>query len=54
MDQSLDIALKEWATVCHALEVGRQVILLRKGGQRRTCGEGGRERQHVSSIVMHG
>jgi len=29
---SLSIALKEWATVCHALETGRQMILLRKGG----------------------
>ncbi|HKX81734.1 MAG TPA: DUF1802 family protein [Nitrososphaera sp.] len=25
-------ALKEWAVVCHALEKGRQVVLLRKGG----------------------
>ena len=29
---SLQVALKEWATVCHALESGRQMILLRKGG----------------------
>ena len=29
---SLQVALKEWATVCRALENGRQVILLRKGG----------------------
>src|SRR5215213_347120 len=29
---SLPIALKEWATVCRALETGRQVVLLRKGG----------------------
>ena len=28
----LPIALKEWATVCRALETGRQIILLRKGG----------------------
>jgi hypothetical protein len=28
----LDIALKEWAVVCQALETGRQVMLLRKGG----------------------
>lgn len=25
-------ALKEWAVVCRALELGRQVVLLRKGG----------------------
>ena len=25
-------ALKEWAIVCKALEEGRQVLLLRKGG----------------------
>ena len=29
---SLSIALKEWATVIRALETGRQIILLRKGG----------------------
>jgi hypothetical protein len=28
----LDVALKEWKTVCAALECGRQIILLRKGG----------------------
>ena len=25
-------ALKEWAVVCKALEEGRQILLLRKGG----------------------
>jgi hypothetical protein len=29
---SLDVALKEWQVVCHALESGRQIVLLRKGG----------------------
>jgi hypothetical protein len=29
---SLDVALKEWQVVCHALESGRQILLLRKGG----------------------
>jgi hypothetical protein len=29
---SLDIALKEWASVVRALESGRQILLLRKGG----------------------
>lgn len=29
---SLNIALKEWDTVCRALGAGRQILLLRKGG----------------------
>jgi hypothetical protein len=29
---ALDVALKEWATVISALESGRQILLLRKGG----------------------
>lgn len=36
---SLQIALKEWATVCRALETGRQVLLLRKGGIYEAAGE---------------
>ena len=36
---SLQIALKEWATVCHALEAGRQTVLLRKGGIYEAAGE---------------
>src|SRR5687768_16507115 len=36
---SLQTALKEWATVCRALEGGRQVILLRKGGIYESAGE---------------
>src|SRR5687768_17442292 len=35
----LQIALKEWATVCHALETGRQMLLLRKGGIYEAAGE---------------
>jgi hypothetical protein len=35
----LQIALKEWASVCHALETGRQIILLRKGGIYEAAGE---------------
>ena len=31
--------MKEWAVVCRALETGRQVILLRKGGIRESGGE---------------
>ncbi len=36
---SLQIALKEWATVIHALETGRQILLLRKGGIYEAAGE---------------
>ena len=36
---SLQVALKEWATVCTALENGRQILLLRKGGIYEAAGE---------------
>ena len=36
---SLQVALKEWHTVCRALESGRQMILLRKGGISESAGE---------------
>ena len=36
---SLNVALKEWATVCAALESGRQMLLLRKGGIYESGGE---------------
>src|SRR4051812_26553980 len=36
---SLQVALKEWASVCRALESGRQTILLRKGGIYESAGE---------------
>jgi hypothetical protein len=32
LPDTINVALKEWAVVCHALETGRQTILLRKGG----------------------
>ncbi len=32
MPDDCAMALKEWAAVCQALAVGRQTILLRKGG----------------------
>ena len=35
----LRVALKEWAPVCSALETGRQIILLRKGGIHESGGE---------------
>lgn len=37
--ESLQIALKEWATVCGALETGCQMIMLRKGGIYEAAGE---------------
>lgn len=39
MTTELSVALKEWATVCRALETGRQIILLRKGGIYESGGE---------------
>jgi hypothetical protein len=36
---SLQVALKEWATVCRALEAGEQALLLRKGGISESAGE---------------
>jgi hypothetical protein len=36
---ALKVALKEWASVCGALERGRQMILLRKGGIYEAAGE---------------
>jgi hypothetical protein len=39
LPNSLNIALKEWATVCLALETGRQMLLLRKGGIYEAAGE---------------
>jgi hypothetical protein len=37
--ESLQTALKEWATVCGALATGRQIVLLRKGGIYESGGE---------------
>jgi hypothetical protein len=36
---TLSVALKEWAAVCSALQSGRQIILLRKGGIYEAAGE---------------
>lgn len=35
----LNIAFKEWASICRALAMGRQSIILRKGGIAETGGE---------------
>lgn len=39
LPKSLQVGLKEWAVVCRALEQGRQMILLRKGGIYEAAGE---------------
>ncbi len=39
LPDALSIALKEWASVCSALETGRQILLLRKGGIYESGGE---------------
>jgi hypothetical protein len=39
LPSSLGVGLKEWAVVCRALETGRQVLLLRKGGIYEAAGE---------------
>lgn len=39
LPETLDVALKEWATVCRALDEGRQILLLRKGGIYESAGE---------------
>jgi len=39
LEDSLNVALKEWATVCSALGIGEQIILLRKGGIYESAGE---------------
>lgn len=50
LPQSLNIALKEWNVVCHALLTGRQVILLRKGGIHE--GKGGFELDHPQFLLF--
>ena len=39
LPNELNVALKEWASVCAALGEGRQIILLRKGGIYESGGE---------------
>jgi hypothetical protein len=38
MHEKLNIALKEWDTICRALATGRQILLLRKGGIYESAG----------------
>jgi hypothetical protein len=39
LSNRLDVGLKEWASVCSALEDGRQILVLRKGGIHESAGE---------------
>lgn len=39
LKSTLDVGLKEWASVCAALSAGEQIILLRKGGIYESAGE---------------
>ena len=50
MPSSLKVALKEWAVVCRALESGKQMILLRKGGIVEAIG--GFELEHSQFLLF--
>src|SRR5258708_2327044 len=50
LSQTLNVALKEWASVCSALEEGRQIILLRKGGILEAIG--GFELEHAQFFLF--
>ena len=39
LPETLAVGLKEWASVCQAIDAGRQIILLRKGGIYESAGE---------------
>ncbi len=39
LSSKIPVALKEWATICSALESGGQIVLLRKGGIYEAAGE---------------
>jgi len=47
---TLNVALKEWATVCRALATGRQALLLRKGGISESIG--GFELEHNTFLLF--
>jgi hypothetical protein len=47
---ALDVALKEWASVCRALATGRQLVLLRKGGISESIG--GFELEHSQFLLF--
>jgi len=43
---SLQVALKEWNVVCQAMDTGRQIVLLRKGGIQEAAGGFSLEHPH--------
>jgi hypothetical protein len=50
MSEVLQVGLKEWASVCRALEIGRQIMLLRKGGIQEAIG--GFELEHPRFVLF--
>jgi hypothetical protein len=50
MTEALNIALKEWAVACRALETGRQIMLLRKGGIHESSA--GFELEHMQFLLF--
>jgi hypothetical protein len=50
LDPQLSVALKEWNVLCRALESGRQMILLRKGGILEAIG--GFELEHPQFLLF--
>src|SRR6185503_8443288 len=50
LPHSLNVALKEWASVCEALSTGRQILLLRKGGISESIG--GFEVEHREFLLF--
>lgn len=46
LPSTLNVALKEWAVVCRAMQQGRQILLLRKGGIHESGGEFEIEHRH--------
>ena len=50
MSDTLQVGLKEWASVCRALKTGRQIMLLRKGGIQEAIG--GFELEHPRFVLF--
>jgi hypothetical protein len=53
LDSSLSIGLKEWDVVCRAMESGRQIMLLRKGGILEAIGGFELENPHFLLYPTH-
>ncbi len=52
MHVEAEVALKEWAIVCDALQRGRQSLLLRKGGIREATSDRSFHAQHRAFVLM--